>query len=489
MPKMILPNWLAAAAVIPASVGLCWYLTKLFGPLTLAERQWAQNARLSGSARLNGDFAEEQYFAGAIRWHFALAVLTLIATTYVVAPYGGRLGSKNEKSLMKRLSTFSVASGPAWFLQELPTLIAAALTIIPAFLSWYAWPREMVKYAAAPFYDYISVAAKVTTMAPLEIFQQYSGVTFYPTILLFVIHYIHRTLIFPFFFKDGRGHLTRWSEAEQVQQRSNDIEKVLRNTYTSSGVGGTVLENERVRTTVIVKKTRSNPLLTVALAAGYCALNGCLQMSANIASTTSQLLSPAYVGDLAGNVDTVPQSAWLFFNWPMRALIRSVGGKSSTTAIGVATSTPHAATKPLEFIFGEFFGFSHIAFPTWFLAGTLLFFFGMWINVTFDYYMFSVAKRKDKRAAKDEDDYILPAHPWFQLVTAPNYLGELIEWTGYAIALWGASGSTLSFAAGLSFAFYTFCNLAPRAVASRSWYKEKFGKRFTTEHALLPYIF
>ena len=43
----------------------------------------------------------------------------------------------------------------------------------------------------------------------------------------------------------------------------------------------------------------------------------------------------------------------------------------------------------------------------------------------------------------------------FEYVSCGNFLGEIIEWTGFAIASW----SSVSFA----FAFFTICNLAPRA--------------------------
>ena len=49
---------------------------------------------------------------------------------------------------------------------------------------------------------------------------------------------------------------------------------------------------------------------------------------------------------------------------------------------------------------------------------------------------------------------------------APNYLGEIVEWTGWALATWSL--------AGLAFAVYTAANLAPRAVANHDWYLSTF---------------
>ena len=63
----------------------------------------------------------------------------------------------------------------------------------------------------------------------------------------------------------------------------------------------------------------------------------------------------------------------------------------------------------------------------------------------------------------------------------PNYLGEILEWTGWAIACWSL--------AGLSFAVFTFANLAPRALANRRWYVETFPDFPRARKALVPYLF
>ena len=44
----------------------------------------------------------------------------------------------------------------------------------------------------------------------------------------------------------------------------------------------------------------------------------------------------------------------------------------------------------------------------------------------------------------------------FEYVSCANYLGEIIEWFGYALACWNI--------AGLSFVVFTVCNLIPRAM-------------------------
>ena len=53
-----------------------------------------------------------------------------------------------------------------------------------------------------------------------------------------------------------------------------------------------------------------------------------------------------------------------------------------------------------------------------------------------------------------ETGYKIPKGGLFEYVSAANYFSEIVEWTGYAIA----SGSLPA----VAFAFYTFCNVAPR---------------------------
>jgi hypothetical protein len=66
------------------------------------------------------------------------------------------------------------------------------------------------------------------------------------------------------------------------------------------------------------------------------------------------------------------------------------------------------------------------------------------------------------------------------LVSCPNYLGEIIEWSGWALATWSLAGA--------AFALYTIANLAPRAVAYHRWYRESFNDYPPARRALLPFI-
>ncbi|MCK5466953.1 MAG: hypothetical protein KAI99_00535, partial [Cyclobacteriaceae bacterium] len=68
----------------------------------------------------------------------------------------------------------------------------------------------------------------------------------------------------------------------------------------------------------------------------------------------------------------------------------------------------------------------------------------------------------------------------FNYISCPNYFGEILEWIGFA----AASGSLPA----LSFAIWTFCNLAPRANNHHSWYLDNFSTYPKNRKILLPYL-
>jgi len=76
--------------------------------------------------------------------------------------------------------------------------------------------------------------------------------------------------------------------------------------------------------------------------------------------------------------------------------------------------------------------------------------------------------------------YFLPQHGLFRLVSCPNYLGEIVEWAGFALA-----SSSLP---ALAFALFTAANLAPRALAHHRWYRTRFPDYPPTRRALIPFL-
>ncbi|KAM9364045.1 3-oxo-5-alpha-steroid 4-dehydrogenase 2b [Pholidichthys leucotaenia] len=107
-------------------------------------------------------------------------------------------------------------------------------------------------------------------------------------------------------------------------------------------------------------------------------------------------------------------------------------------------------------------------------TGLLLFYIGMAINIHNDYILRNLRK-------PNEADYKIPRGGLFEYVSGANYLGEIVEWFGYALATW-------SFPA-LSFALFSLCFIGPRACYHHRFYQEKFNDYPKFRKALIPFIF
>ncbi len=83
--------------------------------------------------------------------------------------------------------------------------------------------------------------------------------------------------------------------------------------------------------------------------------------------------------------------------------------------------------------------------------------------------------------APGESGYRIPRGWLYDYISCPNYFGELLEWTGWAIATWSLPG--------LAFALYTAANLGPRALAHHRWYRERFSDYPPGRRALIPFVF
>ncbi|EFO21290.2 hypothetical protein LOAG_07203 [Loa loa] len=105
--------------------------------------------------------------------------------------------------------------------------------------------------------------------------------------------------------------------------------------------------------------------------------------------------------------------------------------------------------------------------------GTLIFIIGMMINVTSDSILRNL--RKD-----GESGYKIPYGGLFKYISGANFFGECIEWTGFALL-----ARTLP---AFAFAFFTLCNIAPRAYQHHRWYQEKFGNYPKDRKAFIPFV-
>jgi 3-oxo-5-alpha-steroid 4-dehydrogenase 1 len=107
-----------------------------------------------------------------------------------------------------------------------------------------------------------------------------------------------------------------------------------------------------------------------------------------------------------------------------------------------------------------------------FIAGVLIFISGFAINIYSDNVLFSIRK--------NSHDYEIPYGGLYRYVSCPNYLGEIMEWTGFAIMSWSL--------AGLSFCVWTIVNLLPRAIANHKWYKQHFSEYPENRKAIIPFL-
>ncbi|MFX1407760.1 MAG: DUF1295 domain-containing protein [Promethearchaeota archaeon] len=109
-----------------------------------------------------------------------------------------------------------------------------------------------------------------------------------------------------------------------------------------------------------------------------------------------------------------------------------------------------------------------------FIIGIIIFLIGFIINLHSDYIIRNLRK-------SGETDYKIPYGGMYKWVSCPSYLGEITEWTGWAIMTWSIPG--------LIFAGWTFANLGPRALSHHKWYLETFPDYPKNRKALIPFIF
>lgn len=111
-----------------------------------------------------------------------------------------------------------------------------------------------------------------------------------------------------------------------------------------------------------------------------------------------------------------------------------------------------------------------------FIIGALVFFIGLGINQHSDYVI------RHLRAPGDTRHY-LPKKGMYRYVTSANYFGEIVEWTGFAIATWSL--------AGWVFVIWTCANLVPRANSIYKKYSVEFADEFNqmSLKRVFPFIY
>ena len=181
---------------------------------------------------------------------------------------------------------------------------------------------------------------------------------------------------------------------------------------------------------------------------------------------------------------SAPKSApaWVFFaawaaHYVNRALIfpwRLKGrGKTMPLAIAGSAALFNMVNAGLN---GTTLGWS--SYPeSWladprFAAGLALFIYGAALNLWAD--------GRLMRLRTASVDYALPHGGMFERVSCPNHLGEIVEWSGFALMCWNP--------AALSFAVWTAANLVPRALSHHRWYRARFADYPAARKAVIPWL-
>ena len=108
--------------------------------------------------------------------------------------------------------------------------------------------------------------------------------------------------------------------------------------------------------------------------------------------------------------------------------------------------------------------------------GGTLFLAGMAVNLHSDHVIRNLRRPGDTR-------HYIPRGGMFRYVSSANYFGEVLEWTGFAVASWSWAGAV--------FAWWTFANLAPRAASLYRRYEKEFGEEFTSlkRKKIIPFVY
>lgn len=105
-----------------------------------------------------------------------------------------------------------------------------------------------------------------------------------------------------------------------------------------------------------------------------------------------------------------------------------------------------------------------------------------WVGLVLFGAGFLIHVRADHALRKLRQDrgpgYHIPYGGLFRFVSCPNYLGEMLQWVGFAL--------TMNALAGWTFAAWTVANLLPRALRHHAWYREKFRDYPLVRKAVFP---
>lgn len=185
---------------------------------------------------------------------------------------------------------------------------------------------------------------------------------------------------------------------------------------------------------------------------------------------------------LAGTNDKTAPMWVLFALWTIHYINRSLifpwrtrtRGKSMPLAIVGSAAIFNIVNAGLN---GSYFGWLGPVYPAeWlmdprFIIGLVVFAGGAAINLWSDNKLIGLR-------ADGGQGYTVPRGGLFKWVSCPNLMGEIIQWSGFALMCWNLPA--------LSFAIWTAANLIPRAVSHHAWYRRTFTDYPQDRRAVIP---
>lgn len=84
---------------------------------------------------------------------------------------------------------------------------------------------------------------------------------------------------------------------------------------------------------------------------------------------------------------------------------------------------------------------------------------------------------------EDNDEYVVPHGDWFQYVSSPHYLAEIVVYAGFVVAS-GCSDLTIWLLWG-----FTVANLVLAAAETHRWYLHKFDNYPRNRFAIFPFVY
>jgi len=189
------------------------------------------------------------------------------------------------------------------------------------------------------------------------------------------------------------------------------------------------------------------------------------------------------VSNATGSLALAGLSLWVFhysyrsFIYPARAQLRHKTMPLLVTGLAILFNVANATFNGLALFFWPPQSTADLGSSATVLTAFLLFALGFCLHVHSD----RVLRELRTSGTSISTDYSIPGKGLHRWVASPNYLGELIQWLGFAVLV--------NNPAGWSFFIWTAANLIPRAIANRAWYRTTFTDYPKHRKILIPFVF